>query len=80
MPSLEPSASVPAAPAAPQRFRSLRRTIAGLFLATGLLAVGGVAAVSAASPTPSATTAPSGGTTTPGGAHSGTPGADCPGM
>ena len=59
----------------------LRRAIATLFLATGLLAVGGVAAVSAASPTPSASSAPStsGGTTTPS-AHNGTTGANCPGM
>ena len=62
--------------------RGLRRTIATLFLATGLLAVGGVAAVSAASPTPSASSAPAaGGSTTPA-PHTGTgtPGVDCPGM
>jgi hypothetical protein len=80
MGSLEPTASVPAAPVAPQRLRTVRRTIAGLLLASGLLAIGGVAAVSAASPTPSASSAPSGGTTTPGGTHTGTPGANCPGM
>jgi hypothetical protein len=71
---------LPAAELAPRSTGTgnrIRRTIATLFLAGGLLAVGGVAAVSAASPTPSAASSPStsgGTTTTP--AHNG----NCPGM
>jgi hypothetical protein len=59
--------------------RSLRRTIATVALAIGLLTVGGVSVVAAASPDPSASTSPSttngtGGTTTP---HAR---GDCPNM
>ena len=81
-----PGETTPGAPPSPSGGLGLRRTIATLLLATGLLAVGGVAAVSAASPTPSAPSAPSassapaagGGTTAPA-PHDGTHG-DCPGM
>ena len=61
----------PAAPAQPAAFGGIRRTIATVGLAVGLLVVGGTAVVLAAdpsaSPAPAATTAPSGGTTAPSG-------------
>ena len=84
MDPLEPSVPVAVEPASRPAMGGLRRTIATLFLASGLLAVGGVAAVSAASPAPAASGAPSTGTPPTGGStapapHSGTPG-DCPGM
>ena len=80
MDPLEPTVPVAAEPESRPVMRGLRRTIATLFLATGLLAVGGVAAVSAASPAPAASGAPAaGGSTTPA-PHTGTSGADCPGM
>ena len=73
----------PEAPSMRAAGRGLRRTIATLLLASGLLAVGAVTAVSAASPPPSAPSASAapaagGGSTNPA-PHSGTHG-DCPGM
>jgi hypothetical protein len=79
-PSAEPA--VPAPPASSPVFGGIRRTIATVALAVGLLVVGGTAVVLAAdpsaSPAPNATTAPSGGTTTPR-THTGSS-ANCPNM
>lgn len=72
----------PAAATTPAAFGGIRRTIATVALAVGLLVVGGTAVVLAAdpsaSPAPNATTAPSGGTTTPR-THTGSS-ANCPNM
>lgn len=75
-----PAEPVPTAEPAPTPGRSsgMRRMIASLLLAVGLLTVGGVAIVSAASPSPGSSAAP----TAPGGSGgSGThPQGNCPNM